>query len=590
MFLLISAWVAVILFADCNEAFQSYSSTLLNLFILLTTSNYPDVQTPLVNDYWLAFLFFFGFLVTGLFLLMNLIFSAIYAQYLTIFRASLARDHRRREDTVMHAFALLAVPPTAQAPAEVSQRSVSWEAAPEAEDGFVTEEVWCDFFCAWARLSRALVREQCPRVRGRAIFQSVQSESHTPEGLDSGEFCALVLTLSDSDVVTRTQQNVQPLAGPKRAAAARLLRRPLVQHTISALLLLNLAALAVDTSRVVQQGVPPRTAFSLRERLTRPSLLINPCFTVLWDGELSARVWALGGLKYCWRGGGGTLLLRAELVILATTTAAEFVAFAAPASGMLWKACTLLRVARALRFWGRQKSFQMFAQSVVRILPAASMVLNAMIAVHLFYAEIGLQLFGGVLRESNGALDGTVWQKSSYWSNNFNSLASSVMVLFEQLVVNNWFVVMDAEAAVGGMWSRAYFISHYIIGVLAVANVFVAFVVEAWRQQMTQLSEGPSAGTAAQGRLRANTSGDLSGGGSQRCRFQSEAEWMRPQATLVREMFATDIQQILAENVATNSPRLAAARLRPGDYIQRTGNLEAALRANSPTRATSWRS
>ena len=37
---------------------------------------------------------------------------------------------------------------------------------------------------------------------------------------------------------------------------------------------------------------------------------------------------------------------------------------------------------------------------------------------------------------------------ADYWKNNFNSMASAVVVLFEQMVINNWTVVLEGCIAV----------------------------------------------------------------------------------------------------------------------------------------------
>merc|ERR1712070_1245949 len=64
--------------------------------------------------------------------------------------------------------------------------------------------------------------------------------------------------------------------------------------------------------------------------------------------------------------------------------------------------------------------------------------------------------------------------------NNFNDFASSLVTLFELLVVNNWHVLMSGFIAVTSPWCRWYFVSFWVLGVVVVLNLVVAFVLEAF--------------------------------------------------------------------------------------------------------------
>ena len=42
----------------------------------------------------------------------------------------------------------------------------------------------------------------------------------------------------------------------------------------------------------------------------------------------------------------------------------------------------------------------------------------------------------------------------------------SMVLLFELIVVNNWFVIVDGFSAAVGTWAAAFFVVWYIFGVL----------------------------------------------------------------------------------------------------------------------------
>ncbi|CAK0880844.1 unnamed protein product [Prorocentrum cordatum] len=516
VFLAISTWVATVLFADFADKFVKYENTLLQLFILMTTSNYPDIQTPLVNEWWPSFLFFCGFLCFGLFVLMNLVLSDIYTAYYGILQRRVVNSLLRKERALQGAFDVLS--------------SLGAARSPAAGASFVSAAAWSAFYDEWAP---GAIRDRDPHSRGLGIFGCVQASSATPEGLSRDEFCALVLTLGN-------------------------------KH---------------------------------QRFLERRELLISHFFTLLWATEMCVRVFGKGGLRYCWNRG-APAVHRGELVLIAMVTLAEGVTLARPSEGFshsFWKMRTLLRMASTLRVFGRRESVQAFLQSLVRLLPAASLVLNAMLAVHLLFAEIGLQLFGGLLRQSNASLQHTQWAALRYWSNNFNSLASSAMVLFEQLVVNNWYVVMDAAAAALGEWTRAYFVCHYIVGVTVAANVFVAFLLNARQARQAGAHQDavaePSSGRCSRGgQSGSGSDGEGSSRGRRRPRAPtSDNAWANARQSVVHDMFSEQIEQVLASGAgAQAAPRLTAAWLNPRGYIKdpETPGLASALKRRFSPKAS----
>lgn len=79
--ILLSAYIATLIFQHSIPEFEDYSTTLLNLFVLLTTANNPNVWANAYTADRRSFFFFFTYLVVGLFFLMNLVFTVIYKNY-----------------------------------------------------------------------------------------------------------------------------------------------------------------------------------------------------------------------------------------------------------------------------------------------------------------------------------------------------------------------------------------------------------------------------------------------------------------------------------------------------------------------------
>ncbi len=54
------------------------------------------------------------------------------------------------------------------------------------------------------------------------------------------------------------------------------------------------------------------------------------------------------------------------------------------------------------------------------------------------FGLIAIRAFGGTLYVGNPILAGTAYDGAMYYPNNFNDFASTVVVLFDLMVINNW--------------------------------------------------------------------------------------------------------------------------------------------------------
>ena len=63
---------------------------------------------------------------------------------------------------------------------------------------------------------------------------------------------------------------------------------------------------------------------------------------------------------------------------------------------------------------------------------------------------------------------------------NFNDFASSIIVLFQQMVINNWYIVIDMFSELTGhyWYVHLFFVSFWVIVVLILVNIIVSIVLE----------------------------------------------------------------------------------------------------------------
>uniref|UniRef100_A0A6Q2ZCC7 Ion transport domain-containing protein n=1 Tax=Esox lucius TaxID=8010 RepID=A0A6Q2ZCC7_ESOLU len=70
------------------------------------------------------------------------------------------------------------------------------------------------------------------------------------------------------------------------------------------------------------------------------------------------------------------------------------------------------------------------------------------------------------------------YEQLGYWPNNFDDFASSLVLLYNVMVVNNWQVFMDAYSRYTTEWSKVYFVSWWLTSSVMWVNLFVALILE----------------------------------------------------------------------------------------------------------------
>lgn len=107
LFILLSAYIATVLFRHAIYEYEDYRTSLLNLFVLLTTANNPNVWAGAYTADRRAFFFFFTYLVVGLFFLMNLVFTVIYSNYKAQMATEVEKRTTARQQCLRTAFIML---------------------------------------------------------------------------------------------------------------------------------------------------------------------------------------------------------------------------------------------------------------------------------------------------------------------------------------------------------------------------------------------------------------------------------------------------------------------------------------------------
>ncbi|XP_013146637.1 PREDICTED: two pore calcium channel protein 2-like isoform X3 [Papilio polytes] len=427
-----------------NGHFKTISDSFVSMFVLLTTANFPDVMMPsYAKSKWYA-VFFILYIITVLYVLMNLMLAVVYETFTRIEREKCRALLLHRRVAARRAFRLL-----------VSRR------APRA---------------VRLRHFAGLIRHYAPHYSGLDVYLMFKQLSQSGGGgLSRAEFANVyeVFALRWAPQSGRAPWYAASALEPLGRAAAAALRWPYFEYLIYALIVGNGVSLVLRVCEAAGdlQDSARLLCASWDTWLFLTLFLVEACLRMLASG-LAAYLesgWNVFDLSV-------TLLALMGAVLLSIAPKLFIV--------------VIFRPLRLMRLYKLKKRYRDVFGTLVLLSPLMSSAGCVMLVMYYFFAIIGMELFAGYDLK-NCCVNTTVedfykYSENSstalgyYYLNNFENILTSGVSLFELTVVNNWFILMNAYATVAGQFSRLYFMVFYLF-TMVVLTIVVASVLEAFR-------------------------------------------------------------------------------------------------------------
>jgi len=166
---------------------------------------------------------------------------------------------------------------------------------------------------------------------------------------------------------------------------------------------------------------------------------------------------------------------------------------------------TIFVIFRLLRVVPHIQRLYVVVVTVIDLISHLRGFMGIIVAVYYFFAILGMQLFADnynlekvspsqctakLLHEGNC----TLYQQSGYYANNFHDFGAALVVLWDVMVVNNWYVFLDGYMwMTGTAWAQLYFIAWWLVSVIVCVNLFIALVLEAFVSQWEHVQRRESA-------------------------------------------------------------------------------------------------
>uniref|UniRef100_A0A5F5PQR7 Voltage-dependent calcium channel protein TPC1 n=1 Tax=Equus caballus TaxID=9796 RepID=A0A5F5PQR7_HORSE len=434
-FMIIFAILGFYLFSPnpSDPYFSTLENSIVSLFVLLTTANFPDVMMPSYSRNPWSCVFFIVYLSIELYFIMNLLLAVVFDTFNDIEKRKFKSLLLHKRTAIQHAYRLLV---SQRKPAGISYRQFE-----------------------------GLMRFYKPRMSAgeRYLTFKALNQSNTP-----------LLSLKDF-------YDIYEVAALKWKAKSNR------EHWFDALprtafLIFKDLVVAVNGVWILVETFMLKGGNFFSKHVPWSYVV----FLTIYAVELFLKVAGLGPVEYLSSGWN---------LFDFSVTALAFLGLLALAFNMEpFYFIVVLRPLQLLRLFKLKKRYRNVLDTMFELLPRMASLGLTLLIFYYSFAIVGMEFFCGILYpnccNTSTVADAYRWlshtegnstavEEGYYYLNNFDNILNSFVTLFELTVVNNWYIIMEGVTSQTSHWSRLYFMTFYIV-TMVVMTIIVAFILEAF--------------------------------------------------------------------------------------------------------------
>ncbi|KAG7467946.1 hypothetical protein MATL_G00137590 [Megalops atlanticus] len=454
---------------EWSTYFRNLPQSLTSLLVLLTTANNPDVMIPaytLNRGYAIFFILFSGF---GTYFLMNLLTAIIYNQFRGYLLMSVQASILRRRLGIRASFEVLCCKGQDTAPTEQERAGVQVET-----------------------VLQVLKRVQMKSYYRRAIITKVQQ---FPAGYVDGEGFQKLFDELDKDRI-KEHPPLPEYSSPLLQKLQFIFSHYYVTVAGNIVALANMICICVILVIESNKSVSERDDYFLE--------VVNCFFIAFYLLEMVLKIFAFGWWGYLsYRNnifdGLMTVLLLVFQISIFATYRFPYPHWNPATRGLLslWEMVRLVNmliVFRFLRIIPNIKLMALVASTLLDLVKNLRAFAGILVVVYYVFAVLGIWLFEGTIpapgnssmvtnsstanRTANYTSECGTYEQLGYWPNNFDDFASTLVLLYNVMVVNNWQVFMEVYSRYTTGWSKVYFVCWWLTSSVMWVNLFVALILE----------------------------------------------------------------------------------------------------------------
>nr|XP_033811745.1 two pore calcium channel protein 1 isoform X2 [Geotrypetes seraphini] len=449
-FMVIFAILGFYLFSPnrADPYFNTLENSLVSLFVLLTTANYPDVMMPSYSRNPWSCIFFIVYLSIELYFIMNLLLAVVFDTFNDIEKKKFKSLLLHKRTAIQHTYRLLA---SKKRPSGISYRHFEglmrfYKPRMSAKERYLTFKTLNQSNTQLIRLKDFYNFYEVVGLKWKAK----RSHEHWFDELPHTAF----LIFKGINILVKSR---------------------VFQYWIYVVVAVNGIWILVDTfmlqgGNLISQNVPW-------------SYIV---FLTIYGVEVLLKITGLGPLEYFtsgWNLFDFSVTVFAFLGLMALAFNMEPFYF-----------IVVLRPLQLLRLFKLKKRYRNVLDTMFELLPRMASLGLTLLIFYYSFSIFGMEFFAEVLfpnccntstvaesyRWRNITIGNiTIVEEGYYYLNNFDNIFNSFVTLFELTVVNNWYIIMEGVTSQTSHWARLYFMIFYIV-TMVVLTIIVAFILDAF--------------------------------------------------------------------------------------------------------------
>mmetsp|Transcript_2025 Transcript_2025/g.5861 ORF Transcript_2025/g.5861 Transcript_2025/m.5861 type:complete len:765 (-) Transcript_2025:10-2304(-) len=457
------AWIAVVMFDDVkgevngqpvNKGFSTFRATLNTMFIAGSTDEFVDCFILTYTANRATGLLWLLFLVIVHVLLLNLVLDTLVAAYTGYQEHAEEVDSAEAVEGIREAF----------------QNLAEEDRLAGGQPDLVTEAMFLEFITEFSRSPNV---RPIPEKNADIVFRSVDKDGSGH--IDEEEFFNICGIAQYDFWTTQLDSPVKRwFPGCWDSVLFKGVRAAVINGGFDQLM--NLV-LMVNLGLVITESV-----YDLNDWTETPLMEnLELSFSLVYVTEVLVKlsVWDFG---YYWSFYSNIFDFSTTWLLLASSVLDEM---AASSDGSNLKRymniLRLLRLLRVLKQLKRLRKVQLMVETISTIVTLSAPIMTLTGVVTYFFSTLAVQLWGGILYESNPALAESEYAEKKFWVFNFNDFLTSFGVWVVSLICEYVPVFPDAVSRASGVTgSWLVFLAFYVGGVSIVFELLKAFTIEAF--------------------------------------------------------------------------------------------------------------
>jgi two pore calcium channel protein 2 len=492
------------------ESMHYFSSTvdaLINLIVLLTTANNPDMMIPIYQFNRFSALYFILYFLIGASIIFNLLIVATYNQFKESFEKSLKEMFVRRRVGFKAAFKILTLDDDTFDSVVLTKLVKKLKCRiPKSQISLIELEINKlndEYEINWT-LFQDIFKVSFPEIKedDAAKDTSIPANKDTVRA-ENDE--ARDNETSDTELEDNRESNVapnRPFYRFKQFTSKRYIHKIFHHRICSAI------SHIISIINVILITIQLEIAYDKSFKTDSQLAYYNLVFIIYYTIEMISKIITINCACESCKQYFTTIANIYDFIITIILIILELfvvVLYGSPfhlhdpildlkSLNIVSRLLSIVTVLRLFRLVIQINSLRFLVFTLINLLWNLRGFFGVMIAIYYFFAFLGMELFYNV--------DGPSDPKSScapdydnlhYYANGFHDFAASLVTLWNVMIVNNWFIFLNKFACDSflGKWAKLYFIAWWIVSAILV-DLFISFVLEIfsikWKKEHKEFS------------------------------------------------------------------------------------------------------